>query len=65
MSTVKIKKTVAEVSELEMTCDVGIDKTCLENNDRFFIHVPVNATRRFTKMSSVISLLFSSETILP
>jgi len=60
----KNKKTVREVTELEMTCDVSLDKPCLENNSGYFIHVPLIATRWFTKVCFVISLLFSSETML-
>ena len=60
----KSKKTVREVTELEMTCDVRLDKPCLENNGEFFIHVPLIATRWLTKVCFAISLLFSSETML-
>jgi hypothetical protein len=50
MSTVKIKKTVREVTELEMSCDVRLNKLCLENNGGFFIHVPLITKRWFTEV---------------
>jgi len=47
-----------------VTCDVRLDKPCLENNGAFFVHVPLIAVRWFIKVRFIISLLFSSETIL-
>jgi hypothetical protein len=50
MPTLKIQKTVREVTELEMTCDVRLDKPCLENNGGFFVHIPLIAKWWFTKV---------------